>query len=435
MNLVIFTPACFRSAIGCIAALVTRELVALGCQVTVVRTESQHLLSTDIHDFGTRVLLWNDEDSVSALVRHSDTCIYQIGNNFEFHEGGIRWLAEFPGLVCLHDFFLGHLFYDWAQNHRSQAEIILQNWCGNENAGRSFSFSDFTSFLESTQDVMLMVEWVCSQSDSVIIHSQWGYERVLNSCPGPVRVVPLVYDISEGANNPSSHQAADKETLKLLTIGHVNPNKRVESVIEAIASNPLLRQRITYQLVGAIEPNVMESLSELAEQRGVKLIISGEVNINELNNSIATSDVVSCLRWPTLEAASASAIEAMLHGKMVIVTDHRFYSEIPDSCAFKIDHDNELAELTSVLISLLEDQSQIEAMGKAAQRWATKTFTPKNYAQQVKETVLDTSRTKPAQNAIDYFTDTLQRWSFSDNPLLITELTSKLDIFELGNKN
>ena len=172
---------------------------------------------------------------------------------------------EFSGLVCLHDFFLGHLFYDWAQKNRSRAEIILQNWYGNENAGRFFSFSDFTSFLESTQDVMPMVEWICSQSDSVIIHSQWGYERILNLCPGSVRAAPLVYDVSEGVNNPAIHRSSDKETLKSLTIGHVNPNKRVESVIEAIASNPLLRQRITYQLVGAIEPNVMESLSELAD--------------------------------------------------------------------------------------------------------------------------------------------------------------------------
>ncbi|HEX6033602.1 MAG TPA: hypothetical protein VFY83_04170, partial [Anaerolineales bacterium] len=72
MNLIVFTPASVRSAIGRMAALVTRELVALGCQVTVVRTEAQRFLSTDMHDFGATVLAWDDEASVLALVRSAD---------------------------------------------------------------------------------------------------------------------------------------------------------------------------------------------------------------------------------------------------------------------------------------------------------------------------------------------------------------------------
>src|SRR3712207_9006373 len=57
-------------------------------------------------------------------------------------EGGVRWLADFPGLVCLHDFFLGHLFYGWAQTDRPQAEAILQCWYRSE---------EHTSELQSRQ--------------------------------------------------------------------------------------------------------------------------------------------------------------------------------------------------------------------------------------------------------------------------------------------
>ena len=430
MNLIVFTPASVRSAIGRMAALVTRELVALGCQVTVVRTEAQRLLSTDMHDFGATVLAWDDEASVLALVQSADACVYQIGNSFEFHEGGVRWLADFPGLVCLHDFFLGHLFYGWAQTHRVQAESVLQNWYGKEMAKRFFSFSDSESFIEGTREFMPMTEWICSRAEGVITHSQWGCDRVLNSCSGPVRVASLPYDAPGAINSPFDRRSTDGGTLKLLTIGHANPNKRIASVIQAIGLSPLLRQRIKYRLVGAIQPDAMESLSALAAHLGVNLLISGEVDDSELNRAINESDVISCIRWPVLEAASASAIEAMLYGKVVIVTDAGFYADIPESCAIKINHSNEIVELQSSLISLLEDQSRVVSLGAAAQNWAAKTFTAKNYAEQVMEIILDVSRSAPAIKAINYFCQTLRQWSYRDNPVVMAELTHQLHIFE-----
>lgn len=87
---------------------------------------------------------------------------------------------------------------------------------------------------------------------------------------------------------------------------------------------------MNYRLIGAVEPEVMSSLSALAARLGVNLVISGEVDDNELERAFTESDVISCLRWPALEAASASAIEVlMLYGKAVIVTDTGFYADIP----------------------------------------------------------------------------------------------------------
>lgn len=432
MRMIIFTPAGVKSAIGRMAALVTRQLLEHGHLVTVVRTEAKHLLSTNMNDFGTSVLSWDDDAAVSASIQNADACIYQIGDNFEFHEGGVRWLADFPGLVCLHDFFLGHLFYGWAQKHRSQAEFVLQNWYGNAMAERFFSFSGSESFIEGTREVMPMTEWICSQAVGVITHSRWGCDRVLNSCPGPIRVVPLAYDAPGVFGEPVILHPADGAALKLLTIGHINPNKRVESVIKAIGSNPVLRQRVSYQLLGAIEQSVMESLSVMAARIGVNLVISGEVDDSELISAIRGSDVISCLRWPVLEAASASAIEAMLYSKAVIVTDTGFYADIPDMCAIKIKHSNEISEIQSCLIALLDDRTRVAKLGSAARRWAIQTYTAKNYAEQLELIVFDILRVAPAINAIDYFCGTLRQWSDAGDSLLAVELYRNLDIFELG---
>jgi len=302
MNLVIFTPAIKTSAIGRMAALVTRALAGQGHELTVVRTENEALLHRETHDFGVTVLPWNDSARLREVVQRADTYIYQIGNNYEFHQGGLHWLPSLPGLVCLHDFYLCNLFYGWAQSRRADADAILWTWYGDDIASRFFGFANSEAFIENTRDVSPMTEWICSMAQGVITHSDWGCERVLNSCPGPVRVVPLAYDAPGASTSGNRSRHADNESLWILTIGHINPNKRVESVIRAIGDSLLLRQRVTYRLVGHVEPEVANSLSMLAGSLGVRLVISGEVDDVTLSQAIATSDVISCLRWPSLEA-------------------------------------------------------------------------------------------------------------------------------------
>ena len=430
MKLVLFSPTNVKSAIARMAALITRELLAGGHKVTLIRTETKKLLATSSHEFGTRILPWNDDADVRAVIRQADACIYQIGDNFEFHEGGVRWLEEVPGLVCLHDFFLGHLFLGWATARRPQAEAILGNWYGWQNAELYFRFSDGPSFIEGTRETMPMTEWICHQATGVITHSKWGCDRVLKSCAGPVRVVPLAYDAPAARRIRDERGMANTGPLKLLTLGHVNPNKRIESIIQAVGLDPMLKEDIHYRIVGAVEPAVKSSIEALAASFGVKLMISGEVSQQELQHAILDSDVISCLRWPALEAASASAIEAMLYGKALIVTNTGFYTELPDSYALKINPDNEVPEIQSALLTLLSDRTRVANLGSAAREWASKTFTARNYADQMVAGVLDTLKTAQTQNAIGYFCEILKGWSYRENPHVMDELIRPLKIFE-----
>lgn len=430
MNLVIFTPAIKASAIGRMAAFVTRALAGQGHEVTVVRTENETLLHRETHDFGVTVLPWNDSARLRDVVQRADTCIYQIGDTYEFHQGGLHWLSKVPGLVCLHDFYLCNLFYGWAQSRRADADAVLRTWYGDDIANRFFDFSNREAFIEGTRDASPMIEWICSMAQGVITHSSWGCERVLNSCPGPVRVVPLAYDAPDASTSGNRSQPADNESLWILTFGHINPNKRVESVIRAIGDSLLLRQRVTYRLVGHIEPDVVNSLSTLASSLGVRLVISGEVDDVTLSQAIAMSDVISCLRWPSLEAASASAIEAMLYGKPVIVTDTGFYAEIPDQYVLKISPDNEINDLQSVLKSFLDDEGRRKAIGAQGQQWASQTFTAENYAYELTDAVEQILKSRPTLNAVDYFCNVMHQWSENDALLNIKEIMEPLRIFE-----
>ena len=431
MNIVMFTPGLQSSAIGRMAALVTRALVGSGHQVTVVRSEEATLCGEPSHEFGAPVLAWNDFAQVSAAATAADALVYQIGDNFQYHEGCLRWMSQFPGVVCLHDFFLGNLFHGWAQDRRREAESIVAYWYGDEIARRYFSYPDSASFIDATAATAPMTEWLASMCPAVVTHSSWGLPRVLAACPGPVQVTPLAYDAPALVKKAQGVSAGDN-TLRLLTIGHVNPNKRVESVIRAVGASRELRGQITYRLVGQIDPATSNRLTLLAKEHGVDLIVSGSVDQATLTEAVHEAHAISCLRWPSLEAASASAIEAMLYGKPTIVTRTGFYLEIPDDCVATVRPDHEIDDLCVILERLKSDVNERQRLGAAAQAWASRTFSAANYAMRLEQMIVAQLRTRPALLATHWCIDQLRAWGATQELVNEFDLANTLDVFEAG---
>ncbi|WP_449123559.1 glycosyltransferase [Pseudomonas sp. MPG01] len=429
MKFLIFTPATKTSAIGRMTSLVTHALASQNHEVVIVRTEMTDHLNSETHDFGCDVISWRDTADVEATIERSDICIHQVGDNYEFHQGNIEWLARFGGIVCLHDFFLGHLFWDWSQHNAEQAQKVLKTYYSTETAERFYSISGHEEFIAFTKDQSPMTEWICSMANGVVTHSNWGCDRVLSSCPGPVRVVPLAYN-SPGLSLAGAQQKRLPTTkLKLLTIGHVNPNKRVESCIKAIGGNPALREAVSYRLVGAIQPEVKTKILELAQSQGVDVEISGEVDGDTLALAIIDADVISCLRWPSLEAASASAIEAMLYGKTTIVTNTGFYSELPEQYVLKINNEHEIEELRATLLSLHAKPDLMKTIGQEAQKWASATFTAENYATQLFDMSSTCIRNTPSLKAASYYAGILHGWGTDTNIIQNNESLDPLAIF------
>ena len=411
MKILIFTPALKASAIGRMTSRVVHQLIDLGHKISVVRSEDVRLLGYVTHDFGVAPVAWNDEDTVNRLVSEADFIVYQIGDNFDFHRGCLEWLAQAPGIICLHDFFVAHLFFGWASNNLAQASQVLERWYGPKASSAFFRAASSVDFIKETHQSMPMTEWVCAMATGVVTHSQWGMPRVKASCRGPVHVVPLAYDIGDALDPENDAAEASNETaIKVLTVGHINPNKRVASVIKAIGSSPFLRKRCSYQLVGLIQAHVTHELAASARNANIRLRIHGEVDSGKLAQKFQSADIVCCLRWPSLEAASASAIEAMMHGKAVVVTDTGFYSELPDDCVVKIDPMDEVASLRAALERLSSDASLRQSLGARARAWSTNTFTAENYAQQLEKIGKTAATSAPLVGALRYFAGVLEGW-------------------------
>ena len=437
MKFLFFTPAASSSAIGRVTQLVGRELMASGHTVTIVRTEDYTLLGTPPHQFGTKMVRWDDTEGVFRVARDADTIVYQIGGSFPFHRGCLEWLPSLPGIVCLHDYFLGDLFRGWAGARWTVAQAILQSCYGEEVAASYFGYDNPADYIEGTREKAPMTEWVAAMATGVITHSSWDIQRVLRSCPGPVEVIPLAYDkpkaspaTGSGSASGLADRSARADDMLILTIGRINANKRVDSVLRAIETAPQLRDTAILRLVGPIEPDIRARLSALAHNLSVRLLISGEVDDATLAHAIERADVVCCLRFPPLEAASASTIEAMLYGKPVIVTDTGFYRELPDDCVCKVRPDHEVGDLQKTLVFLLQNPAERSALGHRAAQWATATFSPRLYADRLADFALRAARTQPVIEASRFFANLLVSWGATGEGLPMQDTIAPLRIFE-----
>jgi glycosyltransferase involved in cell wall biosynthesis len=408
MRLVMFTPIVSRSAIGRVARLVTRELLSAGHEVLIVRTEAAVAVAGEIHEFGVPLLSWNDQDSVIDAVLSADIAVYQVGDNYQFHAGCAEWMPRLPGIVCLHDFFVGHYFLGWCHEHGHQPGAVIRAWYG-EDVAASYQIARHSpDFIESTARTAPLTEWVCSQAIGVLTHSKWGIDRVVRSCPGPIRVAPLPYEAL--SVDLAVAGVPDSGCFRVLTVGHVNANKRAATVICAIASSPSLRERSVYNLVGSIEPRMVHELAALARSLDVRLVIGGAVGDQALSNAFAEADVVVALRWPCLEAASASAIESMLVGKPTIVVRAGSYDEIPDDCVIKVDVNSEVRETREALEFLMGHPSERAAMAARGKERAQRLHRPDQYAAELVDLAREALRANPPLDAVSHAVGSLRQW-------------------------
>ncbi len=426
MRIVFFTPVGAGSAIARVSVLVHRALVEQGVFVDVVGTDA------DVN--GPRAmgfenaLHWTDEPEVTAALEAAGDVVHQLGNSYFFHRGTIEWLPRTGGVICLHDFFLGSLFWEWSANgHEVEADRVLAEWYGS-SLGDFYSLAASGSLISGTWPTVTFVEWLVCQADGVITHSDNHLTPLLEGTAAPVDVVAMPYDF-DVRREPRGRDRAGR--MQVLTFGAINRNKCAAEVIQAIGGDAELRNAVEYRLAGSIEDSERSLLSALADSNGVRLTILGPVSSVELANELDEADVVACLRNPSIEAASASAIEAMLTGKAVIVADTGFYSSLPRDSVLHARPEDLVGDVRRALHRVHDEPGLASELGERARGYALATFRADQYAARVVAMCELASRNRPFLSAVRATTERLGAWGMSVNSELLAPSRTVLDFFAI----
>ncbi len=394
MRIAWVTPFSRRSAIGRVSAAATRILSERGHEVRIVRSEQDANGSGPIYPTLCPVSWWHDL-SARELEQHSDAIVLNIGDHYGFHAGVLAYIDVVPCLGIFHDFYLYNFFHGWIAVNGLGEDVykreirVTYGEVALALANRAWR-NEATA--QDIADVLPMTEWLAERCGAALAHSHFYFDRLAKSCAGPVAVTPLYFDA-----RPISPLAGGRgDEVVVITVGVLNPNKCIDAIINAIATSPNLKKRCRYRLVGAISPGEKARLSSLCKDVGYSRVdFVGEVDDATLTSELERADVLSCLRRPVLEGASASAIEGMKSGRPIIVADAGFYSDLPDDLVFKVPRSVDVQAVADVLERLVSSETLRQETSAKAKEWATKTFSAEVYATAVESLIERFIEAKP----------------------------------------
>ncbi len=431
MRIAWYTPFSANSAIGHFSQLVVQALRNLDVEVLLVRSEEKTAAVRSVPPIcRTEKWAWAADfnQAPQAVLASYDLIVYNLGDHHDFHAYCYRHQPQAPGLSILHDYSLHHamLMYCHATAPANGSyRDHLHAECGVEVTAAydgATVHGNEHHWWHAEIARHPVYRWAMSETLGVVTHADFYRATVAERLGCPTTTIPLAYD--SPLSDDDAKPAGPRDKLTIVTVGAVNANKRYQAVIRALAESPLLRERCRYRIVGpADEPRQQLIATTLNAQRHrPDVTLTGRVDRKTLRQELQNADIISCLRYPALEGASASVIEGLLSGKPVIVCDTGCYQEIPDEAVFKVAPQREHQELTRALEQIVTQYDAACQRARFAQQWARQRHHPSAYAQQLLQFANQVLHNRPVLAIADRFANQLRRWNVPADEHLMRRL-------------
>jgi ubiquinone/menaquinone biosynthesis C-methylase UbiE/glycosyltransferase involved in cell wall biosynthesis len=365
------------------------------------------------------IVLWTDQDDwdpaltqfaavrryqLKALpwaeVNRGTMNVYHLGNNHRYHGHIWQVSRRHPGVVILHDtalqqFFAGLFREQW--HDRAGYLALMERYYG--AVGRQDAEDFWVGRL--TIDYMVhqyrLTPFALENALGGLVHSRRGLEELTRESPCPLAYAPLPYPSS-----PRSHlgdgQVTDRNIggppYRLIVFGHISDNRRVNSLLQALASLPE-RQLFRLDIYGELwdRERITRHL-ELLELQGL-VRLHGFVPAEELEAALSTAHLALNLRFPSMGEASVSQLQIWDHALPSLVTKVGWYAGLPEGTVAFVRPDSEVLDIQAHLQAFLADPGRFAKMGEQGRRTLESRHTAGAYAQAIVNLVEDARAFRP----------------------------------------
>ena len=300
-----------------------------------------------------RDLAWFEQHAASY-----DRVLYHFGNS-PMHQHMFGLLERHPGIVVLHDFYLGNLL-DHMHHTGQRADAGVQ---------ALFASHGYTGLRDRAVIGHHDAVWkypsnraVLEQADGVIVHSELP-KQLAADWYGPTvaaqwHTLPLLRGLTSGLPRAAAQTAArkrlglDPARFVVCAFGLLGPTKLNAELLQAWQESPLANDpQSQLVFVGAPVPGAYcrELASALRSQR--RASITGFVSHEDYQLWLAACDVAVQLRSATRGETSAAVLDCLLHGVPTVANAHGSTAELPPD-----------------VLSLLPDRFTSTELGEALQR-------------------------------------------------------------------
>jgi glycosyltransferase involved in cell wall biosynthesis len=302
-------------------------------------------------------------------------------DNFLFHMGNsaahayiYRALQETAGqgVLVLHDFVLHHFFIGQYLNNGKAPEYIRQMARHYGAEGETLAREVIKGRFAEALFGYPLNETAIEAARSVLVHSNYARNLIKEKYPdktvGVARMgVPLPPDVSKA--DARARLGLPQNEFIIISLGHLNPYKRLDSVLWAFRAFRREFPASRLILVGSESPNynVRAMITALGLEKSVQL--TGYASFEAMQDYTAAADACVNLRYPTAGETSASLLRIMGAGRPVLVSRTGAFTELPDATCIKVDVDDAEEELLLEYLRLLARRPELaHALGQNARR-------------------------------------------------------------------
>lgn len=331
-----------------------------------------------------------------------DYIIYNIGNQPYYHDYIYRCCLEHPGLVILHDFSLYYLFIGvHSQDGNVLQEIYKLTGISGLHTVKSAIRNINWDLLECKRlaGELPLNQELLQTENKFMVHSDYTYQKVKKSgCIKPEQVrqinhIALIDDTTEYMERDVLFDKYDipKDALVLTSLGFIGNTKLNHIVCKVVAKlSRELEQKLCYVMVGEGDYRAAGDENSINDYVDGKTIIkTGYTEIIEFNSFIKHSDIIINLRHPSMGETSGALIRILGLGKVCIISDEAWFSEIPGDCAIKISIDNIEEKLEHQIRELLEHPERKTEYEKKAKAYIDREYAGEVIVEQIKQFLND----------------------------------------------
>ena len=400
-----FTPLSRRSAIGEFSVHVAAELAKFAT-VRLWTSDEPPLLETDLP-----VARYRPGSSELDGLRQCDAIVYNMGDYLPFHDDIHEVSREHPGVVILHDRVLHHLFAGkWLMGPDASRELYVERMRayygehGAEAAHLSLE-GERRPVWESDEETLAypLYEEGILGAHGVITHSEGQAEDVRSRWFGPVRALHLPCYSDTLREVDGAPPAPTDGPLRLLTVGHLNPNKQVHRVVEMLAADRELAACVHYTIAGPDDgfksyvSDLRRFVARHADRLNVEIV--GWQPPKHLDELMRRADIFVNLRHPAMEGGSASLMRQLAYGRPVLCFGSGFFGEMPGDALVRVAS-GDFPAAAQALRELVDDRSHRLAVGKRARSLAA-SYNERVYVEGVLALIDESRRAAPALGFLD----------------------------------
>jgi glycosyltransferase involved in cell wall biosynthesis len=312
--------------------------------------------------------------SLQWFQQHAGSCervLYHFGNS-PFHAHMFEMLRQHPGVVMLHDSWLGAA-RNWMAQEAGDPDGFLQLLYGSH--GHAGLLHDLHHGRSSTLDMLPVNRDVIDQALGVIVHSNYAVNQARKhygeAAADKITVVPF----------PKGRTYGDRrQARRLLTI---EPGDFVVCSFGMLAPTKLNHRLLAAWLQSSLATDTRCHLIFVGENHGgdyghalsatiraatgaARIRITGFVSADSYADYLDAADVVVQLRKDSRGETSAAIFDAMAHGLPLIVNAHGSAVELPETAVLRIADHFDDAELVAALQSLRNNDAQRAALANGA---------------------------------------------------------------------